>query len=428
MTDADSTSDGRRRQQRRTERALGAEFAFNTGFSYTSVGAILTGLSLFLGATTFQLGLMSSVSGLGLLALAGAPYLVRLTGGRRRPVVVGTTWLRLGVRVLMIAVILARPPGAIWLLIAALGLLAFAHSLYAATIRAWISGVVPRARVGSFLSFRLAMAMVGAVVAQPIAGALVDHFGESATGFSVSLGLGLVLGAAALWMTLIAQDEGDPDVGRTSVARQVGNSLRFTPFRRLFLFQLIASLAASSFTFLLDVLYLRYLGLTYLTINTFGALSKAGKGLSASTSGWLRRRVPPLALMKGSGVAQALLPLLLLTVRPGFVLAVPVVMICNELLQGVFSVSQSTMQIRWGSRGDQTADFSLMMIAQSGIGAVVPTVVAGVLSAGFGFDVQAAAIDPTPVFWLIVVATAVRVGAFLLLPGRAADVERSAAE
>lgn len=424
MTDAEGLKG---RDLRRTERALGAEFAFNTGFSYTSVGSILTGLSLFMGATTFQLGLMSSVSGLGLLALAAAPYLVRLAKGRRRPIIIGTTWLRLGVRLLMIAVVVLRPPGAIWLLMAALALLAFAHSLYAATIRAWISSVIPRARVGSFLSYRLALAMVGAVVAQPVAGAIVDHFGESATGFSVSLGVGLLLGGAALWMTLRARDPGDRDVGQTSVARQVGNSLRFGPFRRLFLFQLIASVAAGSFAFLLDVLYLRHFGLTYLTINTFGALSKAAKGLSASTSGWLRRRVSPLVLMKGSGIAQALVPLLLLTARPSFVLAVPVVMILNELLQGVFSVSQSTIQIRWGSSGDQTADFSLMMVAQGGLGAVVPTVVATILSAGVGFDVQAQMIDPTPVFWVIGGATAVRVAAFILLPGRDADVERSAA-
>ena len=426
MSDTDTPLDPR--SQRRTERALAAEFAFNMGFSYTSVGAILTGLTLFLGASTFQLGLLSSVGGLSFLALMAAPYLVRVAGGRRRPVVVATTWLRLAVRVAMIAIILLQPPGAIWLLIASIGLLAFGHSIYAALMRAWIAGVVPRERIGSFLGYRLAWAMVGAVVAQPIAGAIVDHFGESSRGFSIALGSGLALGAAALWMAARARDPGDPDLGRTSVTKQVGRSLRFRPFRRMFLFQLVSALASGAFGFLLDVFYLRHLGLSYLTINLFGSLSKAAKGVSASSTGWLRRRVRPLTLMKSSGVAQALLPLLLLTARPGLVVAVPVVMILNELLQGVFSVSQSTMQIRWGSRGDQTADFSVLLIAQSGVGAIVPIVVAAILAAGFGFDVQADVIDPVPIFWVIAIATVVRVAAFALLPSRDADTERSASQ
>ena len=103
---------------RRTRRALIAEAPFNMASAYASVGAIQTGAALWLGATTMQIGLFGSVGSLGLLLVVLAPYLVRMTGGCRRPVIIGLHVVRMAARVAIVIVMIARPAGAVWWLLA----------------------------------------------------------------------------------------------------------------------------------------------------------------------------------------------------------------------------------------------------------------------------------------------------------------------
>ena len=415
----------RRERARRTERALIAEAPFNMASAYASTGAIQTGAALWLGATTLQIGLFGSIVSVGLLAVMVAPYLVRMTGGCRRPVIIGLHLVRLAARVSIVVVLLTRPAGAVWWLLALTGVASTCHALYRPLSRAWISAVVPEGRRAVFLGKRLSWSMVGAVAVPPLAGAVVDAFGSS-PGFAVAFAGGLLFAVAALVMSSIAFDPCDRRLRRSTVTGQIGRSLRFMPFRRLFLFQLLVSVAQSSYTHLLDILYLRYLGLGYLVINAFVALSKGCKGITALLNGPLRRRFEALALLKVTGTIEALAPLLLLAATPSTVFLVPVMMIVIELAQGVFSVSEQTLSIKWASIGDQTADFSLLHVGHGIVGTIIPVATAALLR-GVGFDVQAQPLDPTPLLAIIAVAAALRAAAIGVLPRRDQDVARETA-
>ena len=65
------------RGTRRTSRALTLEFLFQNLFSYATEGVVFTGLALWLGATTLQIGLLGSIGGFGFTAILAAPWLVR---------------------------------------------------------------------------------------------------------------------------------------------------------------------------------------------------------------------------------------------------------------------------------------------------------------------------------------------------------------
>ncbi len=411
---------------RRTRRALIAEAPFNMASAYASVGAIQTGAALWLGATTMQIGLFGSVGSLGLLLVVLAPYLVRMTGGCRRPVIIGLHVVRMAARVAIVIVMIARPAGAVWWLLALTGVVSTCHALYRPLIRAWMAAVVPEGRRPVFLGRRLSWSMLGAVAVPPAAGAAVDALGSS-PGFAVVFAGGLLFAAAGLAMSCIAFDPCDRRLSRRStVTGQVRRSLRFMPFRRLFLFQLVTHAGQASYQHLLDILFLRYLGLSYLVINVFVSLSKGSKGLSALLNGPLRRRFEALPLLKVAGTIEALAPLLLLAATPATVFLVPVALILYELAQGVFSVSEQTLSIKWASVGDQTADFSALALSNGFVGAIVPVVTAALLR-GVGFDVQEQPLDPTPLLAIVAASAAVRVAAIRILPSRDQDVARETA-
>ena len=105
------------RGTRRTSRALTLEFLFQNLFSYATEGVVFTGLALWLGATTLQIGLLGSIGGFGFTAILAAPWLVRAAGGSRRIVMMTVYAIRLCSRVGILLLMFIRPPEAVWWLV-----------------------------------------------------------------------------------------------------------------------------------------------------------------------------------------------------------------------------------------------------------------------------------------------------------------------
>lgn len=408
---------------RRTSRALTWEFLFQNLFSYATEGVVFTGLALWLGATTIQIGLLGSIGGFGFTAILVAPWLVRAARGSRRIVMMTVYAIRLCSRIGILLLLFTRPPDAVWWLLALAGTARIASALYAPLSRAWISDAVPPAEHSRFLSTRLAVAMIGAVVAPPLAGALVDALPGTA-GFALAFGTGLLFGTVALWLLASAHDPAAGESTRRSIRGQVARSLRFGPFRRMYLFQTATAFADGLGTSFLDILYLKYLGLSFFLINAFLAASKGAKGLSAFANRWLQKHHEPLPLFQVSVVISALIPLLLIGATPGAAVLVAVALILQEAARGIMSPAEQTLIMRWGTRGDQTGDFTLIFFSRGLVSAFTPLLTAALLRSVFGLDVQADTIDPRPIHLLIVAGVALKLLALLLMPRRGDAVVR----
>ena len=407
----------RRLRQRRTARALTLEFLFQNLFSYAAEGVVLTGLALWLGATTLQIGLLGSIGGFGFTAVLAAPWLVRAARGSRRAVMMAVYAIRLCSRIGILALLFVRPPDAVWWLVGLAGAARIAAALYAPLSRAWISSAVPPAEHSRFLSTRLSVAMIGAVAAPPLAGAVVDALPGTA-GFALAFGAGLVFGTVALWLLSAAHDPSARQPEQRPVRGQLARSLRFGPFRRMYLFQTAAAFADGLAGSFLDILYLKYLGLSFFLINALVAASKGAKGLSAFANRWLQKHHEPLPLFRVSVVAMSLAPLLLIGAAPGAAALVAAALILQEAARGVMSPAEQTLMMRWGTAGDQTGDFTLIFFSRGVVSAFTPLLAAALLRAGFGLDVQADAIDPQPIHVLIAAGAALKLLALSLMPWR----------
>ena len=405
-------------RRRRTSVALTLEFLFQNLFSYATDGVVFTGLALWLGATTLQIGVLGSIGGFGFLAIMAAPWLVRAAGGSRRAVLMAVYAVRLCTRTGILLLLFLRPPHAVWWLVALSGIAHFVGSLYAPLSRAWISGAIPSSEHGRFLSNRLSVAMIGAVVAPPLAGALVDTL-PGATGFALAFGTGLVFGTIALWLVSVAHDPAtEQEQSGVSIRGQLARSLRFGPFRRMYVFQTATAFADGLTGSFLNILYLKYLGLSFFLINAFVAASKGTKGLSAFGNRWLQKRYEPLPLFQVSVALMSLTPLLLLGATPGAAYLVAASLILAEAARGIMSPAEQTLMMRWGTTGDQTSDFTLIFFSRSVVGAFTPLLTAAVLRSAFGLDVQADTIDPRPIHLLIIAGVVLKLVALLLMPRR----------
>ncbi len=411
------------RGTRRTSRALTLEFLFQNLFSYATEGVVFTGLALWLGATTLQIGLLGSIGGFGFTAILAAPWLVRAAGGSRRIVMMTVYAIRLCSRVGILLLMFIRPPEAVWWLVGLAGVARVAAALYAPLSRAWISSAIPAAEHSRFLSTRLSIAMIGAVVAPPLAGALVDALPGTA-GFALAFGTGLLFGTVALWLLANAHDPSAEQPARQSVRGELARSLRFGPFRRMYLFQTATAFADGLAGSFLDILYLKYLGLSFFLINVFVAASKGSKGLSAFANRWLQKHHEPLPLFQVSVVIMSLMPLLLIGATPGTAVLVAVALILQEAARGIMSPAEQTLIMRWGTSGDQTGDFTLIFFSRGLVTAFTPLLTAALLRNVFGLDVQADTIDPRPIHLLIAAGVALKLLALLLMPRRSGAAVR----
>lgn len=404
------------KRDRRTSVALTLELLFQNLFSYTTDGIVFTGLALWLGATTFQIGLLGSIGSIGFLAILSAPWLVRAAGGSRRTVLMAAYSVRLCSRTGILLLLLLNPTHAVWWLAILAGVSHFAGSLYAPLSRAWISSAIPSNEHNRYLSNRLSVAMLGAVVAPPLAGFFIDTF-PAPTGFALAFGTGLAFGTIALWLVSIAHDPAPEQNHPASLSRgKFLKSLRFPLFRRMYLFQTATALADGLTSSFLNILYLKYLGLSFFLINAFVSAAKGAKGLSAFGNRWLQKHYEPLQLFQVSVIVIAIAPIALLGARPGAAFLVAISLILTEAARGIMSPNEQTLIMRWGSAIDQTGDFSLIFFSRNLVGTFTPLLTAAVLRTIFNLDVQAETINPHPIHIVIIASVILKTAALLLLP------------
>ena len=192
-------------QIRATMRTATAEGAFAMFFINWTNGSVLTGFALSLGATPFELGLISSVPLLGQVL---SPVVAWLAGraGRRK---VLTVALGLVGRILwaLAATLpwLGDSPARMPLLITLIAVSSLFQAGAGALWTAWIGDVVPARERGRYFGFRTGLLGAIGMLANLIAGAFIDAV-AAPQNFQIVLVAAVVLGViSALMVALYAE-------------------------------------------------------------------------------------------------------------------------------------------------------------------------------------------------------------------------------
>ncbi|NJL81988.1 MAG: MFS transporter [Chloroflexaceae bacterium] len=282
---------------------------------------LLSNFLLNLGASSFEIGLLSAFSLVAnLLQPMGAYWAERATSRRWYGF-----WIYFPARSLWLLVILGiigfyagltdRTQLIRWTLL----IVAFSYALGAlgsASWMSWMTFLIPRRLRGVYFGFRNSGASFTGLISVPLLGQLISRWpGGSLEGYAIALAMGTTAGLLGIASQGLMVDV-NPQLGSHLAIneekigrgwRQDPNFLRFLLFYGLWLFAI--NFSAPFF----NVYLLQTLGLDIEWVTVYNSLSAGANLLMLVTWGKLADRVGNLPIIAGAGVMVAMVPLLWLT-------------------------------------------------------------------------------------------------------------------
>ena len=307
------------RQIRRTMRLSILEGVPGIGFIAGTSGSVITGFALSLGATSFEIGLISSI---GLLGQLLTPLVAWWAGllGRRKPLCVVLAFL--GRLVWFPAIILPailpaelRPV----LLLTIITLSGLFNSSAGVLWVSWMGDVIPTGERGRFLGLRSGLLGIIAMVANLGAGALIDRI-ASPLGFQIVLGVATVLGAISA-LILIAHTEPRTPQPRNNLWTTLTEPFGDANFRRVLLFAVYWTFSVLIAAPFVIPYFLQYLKMSYTQIAILSVIGALCALVFAPMWGRIADRVGNKPMLQFTTmIAATLLPL-------SWMLASPVVLL-----------------------------------------------------------------------------------------------------
>ncbi|MEW6411298.1 MAG: MFS transporter [Candidatus Zixiibacteriota bacterium] len=193
-------------------RYVSREAAYAQVFISLTGGAFLTGLALFLGASDFEIGLVTALPFIAQIAQLLSPWLMPFLGGRKGITVLGLTIGRLVWLPLIPALFF---PGAwrLYLLFAVLLVSSIATMAATPSWFSWMADIVPRRIRGRFFGTRSAVIAISTLIATVGGSVALDLFvvrDKDASGYGLLLALALMTGFWALRVMKRLPDSSKP--------------------------------------------------------------------------------------------------------------------------------------------------------------------------------------------------------------------------
>jgi MFS family permease len=369
------------------------EGSLATGFVTCTGGTILTGFALWLGATPFHIGLLTSLPAFAALAQLLAPYFTERHGQRKRLMSLMTGGQRALWLIVAALPFLVLPTGAgIAVLIGVVTISAMLGAVGAVPWLSWMADLVPKDMRGRYFATRnLIMGTVGLILG-PIVGHFLDLWTDwagpgSPFGFASTFAAGAALGLMAVWLLQrIAEPPMAPGSGQ-SLLRQLALPWRNANFRRLIFFRgyyiFVVNLAGPFFV----VYHLQSLGLGFgavYILNTIGALAML---LALRLWGRLCDRWGARQVMLVNIIGKGIFPLFYLgmaVTAPGSPTALTWVLLAAAqvftVFEGGLELAANNLQINLAPREHNTAYLATYAAAFSLCSAISPLIGGALLS------------------------------------------------
>lgn len=402
---------------RRTMNLSVLEGAFSMLFINWTQGSILTGYALYMGATPFELGLLSSVPLLGQVL---TPFVAWLAGraGRRKYLAVATA--AIGRIVWAFAAVLpwitpeaTRIPLLILTIAVSSVFLAGNGTLWTA----WIGDVVPPQERGRYFGFRSGVHGVVGMLAILAAGTFVDAVAAPSS-FQVVLGAAVVAGCIAASL-LLTHSEPPVTAARLPLLETFTVPFQDLNFRRYLGF-------ASYWTFSVLVsapfvipYFLKHLHMSYTQVAIWIVIASISALVLAPMWGRVADRVGNKPVLEITTIgAGTLLPLTWLLATPGNLWPIWCAGVVDALIWGAINPAQFNLALSSAPR-DNRASFIAVLSAVTGLAGFIGGLVSGVLLDAFSRlpTGRAFGYEWTAYHSLIVVSAVLRTQAWRLLRG-----------
>ena len=369
------------------------EGSLATGFLTCTSGTVLIGFALWLGATPFHIGLLTSLPAFAALAQLLAPYFTERHGQRKRLMILmagGQRALWLGVAALPFLVL---PPGiGIALLIALVTVSAMLGAVGAVPWLSWMADLVPKDMRGRYFATRnLIMGTVGLILG-PVVGLFLDQWqGWAGTGspfgFVITFAAGAMLGLLAVWLLQrIVEPPMAPGSGE-SLVRQLILPWKNANFRRLIFFRgyyiFVVNLAGPFFV----VYHLQGLGLSFGMVYILNTVGNLAMLLTLRWWGRLCDRWGTRKVMLVNTIGKGIFPLFYIgmaVTAPGSPTALTWVLLAAaqvfSVFEGGLELAANNLQINIAPREHNTAYLATYAAVFSLCSAIPPLIGGALLS------------------------------------------------
>ncbi len=369
------------------------EGSLATGFLTCTGGTVLTGFALWLGATPFHIGLLTSLPAFAALAQLVAPYFTERHGQRKRLM----SLMAAGQRALWLLVaalpFLILPPGAgVALLIGMVTIAAMLGAVGAVPWLSWMADLVPKDMRGRYFATRnLIMGTVGLILG-PVIGLFLDLWkgwagDASPFGFVITFAAGAVLGLLAVWLLQRIVEPPMVQGSGESLAHRLTLPWKNAYFRRLILFRgyyiFVVNLAGPFFV----VYHLQGLGLNFGTVYILNTVGNLAMLLTLRWWGRLCDRWGNRKVMLVNTIGKGIFPLFYIAMAvtaPGIPTALTWVLLVAAQLFSVFEggleLAANNLQLNIAPREHNTAYLATYSAVFSLCSAISPLIGGALLS------------------------------------------------
>ncbi len=379
-------------------------------------GSVLTGFALYLGATPFQIGLISSVPLLGQLI---SPLTAWAAGqlGRRKPLTLVLAFLGRVVwfPALLLPALLPAAVRPVWLLV----VITLANMFNASAAVLWVSWmgeVIPAKERGQFQGFRNGFLGVIGMIASLAAGAYIDRV-QSPTDFEVVIGVATTLGAISALM-LAGQSEPQTPQARLNLKATWIDPMMDTNFRRLLLFSsywTFSVLIAAPFVI---PYLLKQLEMTYTQIAILGVIGAVSALLFGPLWGRIADRAGGKPVLQfNTVIAGTVLPASWMLAAPGWLWPIWASAIVDAFVNTATGQASFNLLLSSTTPASRTS-FVAMFFAITGLVGFLGGLLSGPLFDLFSrptLKFTVAGFEWTAYHWLFLVSALFRVQAYRLV-------------
>ncbi len=368
------------------EYSIADGIAWQMFFTLTS-GVFIVGFALFLGATPFQIGLVSALPSFASIAQVIGAYFVEKTGKGKAV----TVYMAFASRIIWIFIILTPffilpPYKSLWIVIFLFGLSHVFASISGVAWLSWISNIVPSNVTGKFFGRRSAyMGFLGVVIG--IMGALfLDYWELNHTSplyaFSIVFSIAVILGAIGILFLRMTQDvptaKGE-DVTLGRFKRMILTPFKDPNFRKFVKFGFFWGASVGLAGPFLIVYQLETLDLSYMIVVSLTTLFVASGIISLHKWGGIIDNYGAKHVLAISAFVAALYPLFFLFItEKNFLFLIPVNILVGIAWSGV-DLASAQILLKTAPQINKSVYFS-SFAATSGIALAVSPIIGGIFA------------------------------------------------
>ena len=127
-------------------------------------------------------------------------------------------------------------------------------------------------------------------------------------------------------------------------------------------FYALQAMALTAIIFSINLIYLKFLGLSFVFITSWMAIGKVGKMVSCYLSGRASSRFGALANLKVGNFLLCLSLLLMFVAQPETLFIVPGFLVLFNFFDGCGDVPQNVLIMNWGNQEEPTVDRSFLTV------------------------------------------------------------------